>query len=211
MCRLFKTQTGRRAPSMRAAGDVWEEVGTLGSGSASHFVALVLPMLPLIAPSLDFTAECRTPFREPLQFIVIAVMSVMSGTFPDTYGVFHMTVNCQCIWGPSYHRHGERHGEIGLSKLYSRPHDGDDAYDGELRAYSRCPLGLLPEMAIFNHLLERQTRSWFWPSVPFLSAVNPVLSYWPLRGSPLSPRSPLYGRGFWICGRTRAASHAPMV
>jgi hypothetical protein len=158
-------------------------------------------MLPLIAPSLDFTAECRTPLREPLQFIVIAVMSVMSGTFPDTYGVFHMTVNCQCIWGPSYHRHGERHGEIGLSKLYSRPHDGDDAYDGELRAYSRCPLGLLPEMAIFNHLLERQTRSWFWPSVPGLSAVNPVLSYWPLGGSPLSPLSPLYGRGFWIRGR----------
>jgi hypothetical protein len=49
------------------------------------------------------------PFRDPLQFIVIAVMSVMSGTFPDTYGVFYMTVNCQCIWGPSYHRHVYRH------------------------------------------------------------------------------------------------------
>jgi hypothetical protein len=41
-----------------------------------------------IARSLDSTSECRTPFREPLQFIVIAVMSVMSGTFPDTNGVF---------------------------------------------------------------------------------------------------------------------------
>jgi hypothetical protein len=98
-------------------------------------------------------------------------------------------------------RHGERHGEIGLGKLYSRHHDGDDAHDDELQAYSRCPLGLPPERAIFNHLLDRQARSWFWPSVPVLSAVNPVLSYWLLGGSPLSPRSPLYGRGFWICGR----------
>jgi hypothetical protein len=55
--------------------------------SDGGFVALVLPMPPPIAPSLDLTAECRTPFRELLQFIVIAVMSVMSGTFPDTYGV----------------------------------------------------------------------------------------------------------------------------
>jgi hypothetical protein len=39
------------------------------------------------AGSLDSTAECRSPFREPLQFIVISVMTVMSGTFPDTYGV----------------------------------------------------------------------------------------------------------------------------
>ena len=41
-----------------------------------------------IARSLDSTAECPTLFREPLQFIVMAVMSVMSGTFLDTYGVF---------------------------------------------------------------------------------------------------------------------------
>ena len=40
-----------------------------------------------ITPFLDLTAECRTPFREPLQFIVIAVMSVMGGPFPDTYRV----------------------------------------------------------------------------------------------------------------------------
>jgi len=62
-----------------------------------------------IARSLDSTAECRTPFREPLQFIVIAVMSVMSDTFPYTYGVFYMMANCQCIWGLSYHRHVYRH------------------------------------------------------------------------------------------------------
>jgi hypothetical protein len=64
-------------------------------------------------------------------------MSVMSGTFPDTYRVFYMTVNCQCIWGPSRHRHGERHGEIGLGKPLARYRDGDDAHDGHLRAYSR--------------------------------------------------------------------------
>jgi hypothetical protein len=34
-----------------------------------------------IAWSLDPTAECRTPLSETLQFIVIAVMSVMGGTF----------------------------------------------------------------------------------------------------------------------------------
>src|SRR5215212_8884331 len=73
--------------TQRAAGDVREEVGTLGSGSASHVDGLTLPLLTLITPFLDLTAECRTPFREPLQFIVIAVMSVMSGAFPDTYGV----------------------------------------------------------------------------------------------------------------------------
>jgi len=84
-----------------------------------------------------------------------------------------MTVGCWCIRGLSCHRHGE----IGLGKLYSHPHDGDDACDGGLQAYSRRPLGLPPEMAIFNHLLESQTRSWFWPSVPVLSALNPVLSY----------------------------------
>jgi hypothetical protein len=40
--------------------------------------------------------HCRVahPFRKLLQFIVIAVMNVMSGTFPDTYGVFYMTVDC---------------------------------------------------------------------------------------------------------------------
>ena len=104
-------------------------------------------------------------------------MSVMGGTFPDTNRVFYVTIKSWRVRGPSRHRHGERHGEIGLGKLYSRPHDAHDAHDGELRAYSRCPLGLPPEMAIFNHLLERQARSWFWPAVPVLSAVNPVLSY----------------------------------
>jgi hypothetical protein len=108
-----------------------------------------------------------------------------------------MTVDCWRVRGPSCHRHGG----IGLCKGFYPQYDGDDAHDDELRAYSRCPLCLPPETAIFNHLLERQARSWFWPSVPVLSAVNPVLSYWLLGGSPLSPLSPLYGREFWICGR----------
>src|SRR5215208_6088690 len=89
-----------------------------------------------IARSLDSTAECRTPFREPLQFIVIAVMSVMSGPFPYTYRVFYMTLNCWCIRGPSCHRHGHRHRGKGLGKRFSRYRDGYDAHDGHLRAYS---------------------------------------------------------------------------
>jgi hypothetical protein len=37
--------------------------------------------------------EYRYPFREPLHFIVITVMSVISAIFPYTYGVFYVTVN----------------------------------------------------------------------------------------------------------------------
>jgi hypothetical protein len=33
-------------------------------------------------------------------------------------------------------------GKIGLGKPLSRCHDGDDAHDGHLRAYSRAPLPL---------------------------------------------------------------------
>jgi hypothetical protein len=105
-------------------------VGRLQGRALSH---LCPPYSRPIARSLDSTAECRTPFREPLQFIVIAVMSVMSGAFPDTYGVFYMTVNCGCVWGPSCHRHRGK----GLGKRFSRYRDGDDAHDGHLRAYSR--------------------------------------------------------------------------
>jgi hypothetical protein len=45
-------------------------------------------MLPPIAPSLISKKSAAIPFRESLQFIVIAVMSVMSGTFPHTYRGF---------------------------------------------------------------------------------------------------------------------------
>jgi hypothetical protein len=38
-------------------------------------------------------------------------MSVMSGTYPDTNGVFYMTVDRWSFRGPSRHRHGERHEE----------------------------------------------------------------------------------------------------
>jgi hypothetical protein len=77
------------------------------------------------------------PFREPLHFIVIAVMSVISGTFPDTYGVFYVTINSWRVRGPSRHRHGERHRRNALPKRLPRYRDGDDAHDGHLRAYSR--------------------------------------------------------------------------
>jgi hypothetical protein len=55
-------------------------------------VALCRPCAPHTLGPSPISGECRTLFREPLQFIVIAVMSVMSGTFPNTYGVFYMTV-----------------------------------------------------------------------------------------------------------------------
>src|SRR5215217_9075032 len=89
-----------------------------------------------IAPPL-ISGECRTPFREPLQFIVIAVMSVMSGTFPDTNGVFYVTINSWRVRGPSRHRHGYRHRENGLGKRLIRRCDDDDAHDADIRSYSR--------------------------------------------------------------------------
>jgi hypothetical protein len=81
-----------------------------------------------IVRSLDSTAECRTPFREPLHFIVIAVMSVMSGTFPDTNGVFYVTINSWRVRGPSCHRHDESHRRNALPKRPTRRRDGDDAH-----------------------------------------------------------------------------------
>jgi hypothetical protein len=81
--------------------------------------------------------ECRTPFREPLQFIVITVMSVMSGTFPDTYGVFYVTINSWRVRGPSCHRHGERQRRNALPKRLTRRRDGRDAHDDGLRVLSR--------------------------------------------------------------------------
>jgi hypothetical protein len=71
-----KVCRARPAPKGRA--------GRLQRRSLSH---LCSPYSWPIVPPLDSTAEGRTPFREPLRFIVMAVMSVMSGTFPDTYRV----------------------------------------------------------------------------------------------------------------------------
>jgi hypothetical protein len=73
------------------------------TATATPLVALVLPMLPPIS------GECPILFRKPLQFIVIAVMSVISGTFPDTNGVFYVTINSWRVRGPSRHRHVNRH------------------------------------------------------------------------------------------------------
>ena len=83
---------------------------------------------------LSTLQQSVAPFREPLQFSVITVMSVMSGTFPDTYGVFYMTVNRWRVRGPSRHRHGERHQENPIGKRPSSYHDGDDA---ELQRFSK--------------------------------------------------------------------------
>jgi hypothetical protein len=64
-------------------GCIWRRVEGADFASALAFVGLALPMFPPIAPPPGTTAESRTPFREPLQFIVIAVMS---GTFPIPMG-----------------------------------------------------------------------------------------------------------------------------
>jgi uncharacterized protein (UPF0548 family) len=50
-----------------------------------RFVAAFLQAMAAARHStFQFPRGCRTPFREPLPFIVI---TVMSGTFPDTYRV----------------------------------------------------------------------------------------------------------------------------
>jgi hypothetical protein len=75
------------------------------TATATGFVGLALPILSTYHSIYHLKIGCRHSFIKPLQFIVIAVMAVMSGTFADTYGVFYMTVSYQCIWGPSYHCH----------------------------------------------------------------------------------------------------------
>jgi hypothetical protein len=64
-------------------------------------------------------------------------MSVIGGTFPDTNGVFYMTLNCWRVRGPSRHRHGYRHRGKGLGKPLLRYRDGHDAHDADIQAYSR--------------------------------------------------------------------------
>jgi hypothetical protein len=131
----FQSRAGWQ--TRRAAGDVLEELGTLGSGAASLFHGLVLPRLLAHRSISRLRKECRHPFREALQSIVIAVMSVIRGAFPDTYGGYYMTVNRWCIQGPSCHRHGYRHRENGLGKRFSRYRDVHDAHDADIRAYSK--------------------------------------------------------------------------
>ena len=64
----------------------------------------------------------------------MGVMGVMSGTFPDTNGVFYVTINSWRVRGPSRHRHGYCHRRNALPKRLIRYRDG---HDGHLRAYSR--------------------------------------------------------------------------
>jgi hypothetical protein len=47
----------------------------------------------MILGSSSDTYQLSHPFRESLRFIVITVISVMSGTFPDTYGILYMTMD----------------------------------------------------------------------------------------------------------------------
>jgi hypothetical protein len=126
-------------------------VGRLQRRALSH---LCSPYSWPIARSLDSTAECRTPFREPLQFIVIAVIS---GSFPDTYGIFYVTINSWRVRGPSRHRHGERHRRNALPKRLTRRRDGDDDHDGDIRAYSRQGMRLY-FVGPYPFNLTRRTR-----------------------------------------------------
>jgi hypothetical protein len=64
-------------------------------------------------------------------------MSVISGAFPDTYGVFYVTINSWRVWGPSRHCHGEHHRRNTLPKRLTRYRDGHDAHDADIQAYSR--------------------------------------------------------------------------
>ena len=64
--------------TMRAGRDVREEVGTLGSGSESHVDGLTLPLLPAHHTISRPHSRVAHPFREPLHFIVMTVMVVIS-------------------------------------------------------------------------------------------------------------------------------------
>ena len=82
------------------------------------------------------TVLCReAPFL--VTRIVTETSPSLCGSLNGVTVVTLVTVDCWSIWGPSCHRHGERHGEIGLPKRLTRRRDGDDAHDGPLRAYSR--------------------------------------------------------------------------
>jgi hypothetical protein len=48
------------------------------TATATGFVALALPRLPVHQIISHLRKEWRTPFREPLQFIVMSVMGVIS-------------------------------------------------------------------------------------------------------------------------------------
>ena len=75
--------------------------GVAGIGPASRFVVLGLlgphPSHYLSIPK----RKCCTASREPLQFIVMSVMVVISLYLWD-YG---MIVPWRCVWGPSCCRH----------------------------------------------------------------------------------------------------------
>jgi hypothetical protein len=70
-------ENGRKIPRR-----AWGDAGGSGRGSASHIDSLELSIFLAHHSISHLQKEYRHPFREPLQFIVIAVMSVISGTFP---------------------------------------------------------------------------------------------------------------------------------
>jgi len=109
---ISSSRPGGTAISIRAAEDVREEVGTLSFTPASLFVALVLPMLPARRTVSRLRKECPTPFREPLQFIVMTVTVV---TLPTPM----LFLNDSPLSGSAIYRHTYRHREKPFSMRFS--------------------------------------------------------------------------------------------
>jgi hypothetical protein len=86
-------------------------------------------------------------------------MNVMRGAFPDTNGLFYVTINSWRVRGPSRHRHVYCHRGKGLGKRFSRYRDGHDAHDGRLRVYSRQG-ALLYFVGPYPFNQTRRTRRW---------------------------------------------------
>src|SRR5215217_9353793 len=84
-----------------SGGCIWRRVEGADFASASPFVGLALPILSAHHSIYHLKIGCRHPFRKPLHFIVMSVMGVMSGIFPDTYGFW----TCRSIPGMFGDRH----------------------------------------------------------------------------------------------------------
>jgi hypothetical protein len=114
-------------------GCIWRRVEGADFASASPFVALTLPMLPAPSTISRLYSRVAHPFREPLHSIVMSVISVICLYLKGC----SVTVNSWHVRGPSCHRHIYRHCGNRRDKRLSRYHDGCDAHDDDIRAYSR--------------------------------------------------------------------------
>src|SRR5215208_7427646 len=84
--------------SKRAAEDVREEVGTPSFTSASLFVALVLPMLPPIAPSLGSPSSASSPFPYPYRVIGMVMIAFVGVATFDKPGTGATSILQSVVW-----------------------------------------------------------------------------------------------------------------